>query len=186
MKKILISFGLLISLVTHAQKIERDYFEDNMHKIETEWEEVEDDKDERDFFVMLLATKIEDTTHYYLMFQLYSYDTFNFDVGSKLLIKTMTDDILSKECVRVVPTKKQYVQIFMVPATRYYSTVSYIMSEEELNMFINKGIKKLRFQVTGETFEKEYKKDKIGKYLKKAKVNVDKTLAKQQSFESDF
>lgn len=186
MKKLLIALGLLISTTIQAQKVERDYFENEMHKVETEWEEVEDDNDKRDFFVMLHAAKAGDTTLYYISFQLYSYGSFNFELGSKLLMKTTTDSILTKECVRVVPTQKQVTVIFMVPTIRYYSTVTYKVSEEELNMFANEGIKKLRFQVTGETFEKEYKKDQIGKYLKKAKQNIDKALSKQKSFESDF
>lgn len=40
--------------------------------------------------------------------------------------------------------------------------------------------------ITGETFDKEYKKDKIGKYLKKAKKNIDDAMAKQKTFESGF
>lgn len=186
MKKYLLLLLLTLSIFVNAQKVERDYYEGNMHKVETEWEEMEDNKDKRDFFVMLLGTKTPTDKYYFLMFQPYSYGNFTFDVGSKLLMKTFDDTVYTKECTGATPTKKQFVQIFMVPATRYFATVSYLVSEEELNSFINNGIKKLRFQVTGETFEYEYKKDKIGKYLKKAKENIDSALEKQTSFDADF
>lgn len=186
MKNIFVFLLSALPLLTNAQKVERDYYDGDMHKVETEWEEVEDNKDKRDFFVMLLGTKTPTDRYYYLMFQPYSYGNFTFNKGSKLLMKTFDDTVYTKECIIAGVTKKQFVQIFMVPATRYFATVTYPVTEEELNSFIENGIKKLRFQVTGETFEYEYKKDKIGKYLKKAKENVDNALEKQKSFDSDF
>lgn len=187
---------LLVSCsLSFAQKVERDYFKGSQHFVETEWGDIEDDKDGRDFFVMLHAVRIDTTgmggklkepTSYFVTFQPYSYGTFSFSEGSKLLIKNMNDSVMTKTCTKAYPTQSQFVQIFFVPATRYYASVVYMVSEDELNTLITDGVKKLRFQVTGETFEKEYKKDKIGKFLKKAKKNIDEALEKQKSFESGF
>ena len=168
-----------------AQKIEKDYYNDKVHVVETEWEEVEDNMDKRDFFVKLITTQCDSTRIYAVLFQLYSYVDFSFSEGSKLLVKTMSDEVLTLKCTSNNPTYKQFVQIFFVPTTRYYCTVGYNLTEEELNKMIF-GIKKLRFEVTGETFQYEYKKDKIGKYLKKAKENANKALLKSKNFDDDF
>jgi hypothetical protein len=170
---------------SYAQKIEQDYYKNNLHVLVTEWEEIEDNIDKRDFFIKLIATQNDSVRMYQVLFQPYSYAYFSFSEGSKLLVKTMSDEILTLTCSYANPTDEQYVEIFMVPSKRYYSTVGYFISEEELNKMIL-GIKKLRFEVSGEKFQYEYKKDKIGKYLKKAKDNVDKALAKSSRFEDDF
>jgi hypothetical protein len=161
-----------------------DYFH-RTHVILTEWEEVEDNVDKRDFYVRLQVSQNDSIRIYSVLFQPYSYSDFSFSEGSKLLVKTMSDEVLTLTCTSTYPTLYQTVQIFFVPTIRYYSTVGYNVTEEELNKMIT-GIKKLRFEVTAEGFQYEYKKDKIGKYLKKAKENIDKALAKTKKFEDDF
>ena len=184
-KNVMIIVMMISSIYSFSQKIEKDYYEGKVHVVVTEWEEVEDQSDKRDIFVKLIASQEDSLRSYSILFQPYSYANFSFNEGSKLLVKTMSDEVLTLTCFSSNPTYKQRVQIFMVPTVRYYCTVGYNIKEEELIKMIT-GTKKLRFEVTGETFQYEYKKDKIGKYLKKAKENVDKALLKSKNFEDDF
>ena len=186
MKKYIIILAMMLSSTcSFSQKFEKDYYQDKDHVIVTEWEEVEDNTDKRDVYVKLIVSQDSISRVYSILFQPYSYSYFSFSEGSKLLVKTMSDEVLTLTCYTSNSTYKQNVQIFMVPTKRYFCTVGYFVTEEELGKMIS-GIKKLRFEVTGESFQYEYKKDKIGKYLKKAKDNADKALAKSKRFEDNF
>lgn len=170
-----------------AQKIDRDYFNDGYHHVLTKWQEMPDDKDESYFFVKLQGTQESNKTFFHLVFKPTRNESFSFFDGGKLLVKTTDGNVITLVSDHVTATEYDVVDyIFKVPMYRFYSIVSFPISEEQLDK-ISEGILKLRFEMSGQNnLEYTYKKDKIGKHLKKAKQIIVNSLKNRKSFEDGF
>ncbi|MBQ1836277.1 MAG: hypothetical protein II129_04455, partial [Paludibacteraceae bacterium] len=67
----------------------------------------------------------------------------------------------------------------------YSTIVSYCVTESDL-VKMTTGVLKIRMEVSGGYFEKEFKKDKIGEVVRSEYPEIKKRLSQKKNFSDNF
>lgn len=176
-----------------AQSIESDEVDSKgVRKTIGSLEIVRDFKDRVVFNVGLGAiTQYEDGTNlpktfYYIRVKAVSLSPYEIKRGMALLLKTTNDEIIQLKVVEDFDAVVRDIHEAGGIIYTDYSTVAwYPITEEELYK-VCQGIKKIRQEHASATFDKEYKKDKIGNVIKLEYAQIKSALKKQKSITDGF
>lgn len=191
MKKILLFItSLFLSVSMNGQNIKINKVDDDGYRfLATDWGDIRPTTSSDIWQVSLSAFQRSDIDPIYLLdFRIATPNERDFGEGSYLFI-FVNDSIVCLDCEKFSSIKKQN------PKTRktyYLNTFTYSIDKEDLD-YINygyhgwytgwlfEGVSKLKFGTKGETVEPimtNYLSDKLRAYLRKAKINIDKTFSK--------
>lgn len=132
-----------------------------------------------------LHNKLNNEDSYYLHLYLVSYELpFSFDKGAKALIRTSKGSIIELEQLTNCYDIKREHQLSSARYSTYYYYVfpKYGISRDDMELIINEGIAKIRFETTIGMRDYTYDSDALGKMLK-AEFDL---IFKKTDFSADF
>lgn len=190
MKKIiLLTIGIVLACtIIQAQTISDEVNSQGVRVISGSLENVRDFKDKIIFHVGLSALVTPDTknTIYCLGVKVVNPTAYEIEKDMLLLIKNVNDEVITLKAqsnydatVRDVHEANGYVW-------SDYSTIAlYPISEEDI-FKICQGVTKIRQEYKAGTFDKEYKKDKIGTVIKAEYTQIKSALKTEKSITDGF
>ncbi len=187
---------LLIGASAFAQKIEYDKVNNNGFRLIGTTPENIGSMTDRIKAKLSLGAMVspEGKAEYILDVFLTTGQSISAPAGARMLIKTKDGDILTLEERQGVALEDMYGKKRMIPelqnmvVTEYSIHMMYTLTEEQVAMLLS-GVIKIRIELDGgNNYEKEWKKDKVGKIISKDFALVNEVLAKnnRKSFTDDF
>lgn len=116
-----------------------------------------------------------------------SRSNYGYDIkrGMLLLIKTADGEVIELNSYYDVDATLGNLHTTPTVYTDYGHSASYKITEEQIKKLCG-GVLKIKQEISTGAFEKEYKKDKIGKKLKQQYEDIKKALSSEKSFRDGF
>lgn len=191
MKKTLVALmlGLVSIHLVQAQTIASDEVNSQGVRVITgSLETVRDFKDKSVFNIGLSA--LNDTnanvTMYSLAVKVTSMTPYEIKKDMILLIKNTNDEVITLKATSDYDATVRDVHNVNGYVYSDYSTIAlYPITEEEIEK-ITQGVTKIRQEILSGTFDKEYKKDKIGQVIKVEYQQIKNALKTTKNITDDF
>lgn len=176
MKKLIIFILLAISIGANAQKVDVSRMEsDGRWQIMTSGKDIS--LNGAKYTIHLKAYIRNGVPDYCLLISSF----YTIPENAEVLFKLGNGEILYLPInnLNVGEINSSYIvgQVVIPNSSKYYSSI-YDLSESELNKIEEFGILKMRITGGSSYREKEWKKDKLGKFLGKSKLVVEKQMKK--------
>lgn len=162
MKQILLLLLCIFTLTANAQKILSDDLRDGTRSIITSKENVKSGNDKIVLYVGLSYMGNDDTSSYYLSLKLSAMKHLGIAKDSRILLKDTDGNVITL----TTPQGSYGADMKNVGGfTLYEINVDYPVTLDQLQQ-LSEGVTKVRIELDNdEPFDKEYKKDKIGKVI---------------------
>lgn len=107
--------------------------------------------------------------------------------GGRMLLRLFDDSVIElKASDACNGSVRDIIKIGNSVSHTYSITPIFDVTSSQLNSIIEKGVKKVRIEISPDFYEKEFKKDKIGKTLIEHRKNLLEAISKPKSFDRDF
>lgn len=144
------------------------------------------DKSDHSLQIGAIAQKKEGDIVLGLQFLKVQFDfPFKIEKDSPVLIKFGDDSVIKKTITYAGEPHKSYRSIMGPPSPLYSSFFICELSEDEITM-LEKGLKKMRFEVNDDQWDIEDDKNKIGPFLVEEFKLIKESLSKDKNFEDGF
>lgn len=107
--------------------------------------------------------------------------------GNILLLRTKSGEVFEFENILSETQSKDWVGKWIegTASKTYDNKASYRVTREQLEA-LSSGVVKVRMQLSGEVFDTEYKKDRLGSVIKAHLASIDSGISTSSNLRSDF
>ncbi len=107
--------------------------------------------------------------------------------GGRMLLKLFDDNVIELKASNACDgSVRDIIKIGNSVFHTYSITPIFDVTSSQLNSIIEMGVKKVRVEISPDFYDKEFKKDKIGKTLIEHRKNLLEAISKSKSFDRDF
>lgn len=137
--------------------------------------------------VSLLAVETSDGWSYSLNISVPELTSRAVPEGSILLLRAKSGDVFEFANTLTEAQSRDWVGQWIegTASKTYDNKASYVITREQL-VALSSGVLKLRMQLSGESFDTEYKKDKFGAVIKAHLASIDSGISSGSDLRSDF
>lgn len=187
MKKLLLFvFISLSSIFSFSQTIEIDKVTENgMRLLIGSKEPIRSLTDKYYIFVSLNASQYHDEVTYSLSLRVNANIPISVPRGSRLLIKLKNDSVMQLKTITEESDKIGKVVTGAIIHRNYSVFPNFDVTPEQIEAISN-GVKKIRLETSLDPIDKEFKKDKMGRIIKKEYALIQEALQKDKSFSDGF
>lgn len=148
--------------------------------------DIADQKNKPSCRMGFVGTNLGETRVLLNVFLIRNNQSLSIDNFSPVLIRLGNDSILNTQVVYSYEYSPTYTVGPLSGFYTYRTNVALLLSNDELQMIFDNGIKKLRFEVNRDRLDLDMKKDNISSFLKETYQLVSSSMSKQKSFDDDF
>ena len=186
-KTSILLLALCLNIPTWGQTIVKDEVNSQGERlIITSMDIARDFKDKEVFSVGLFATQTNDTEKFFLCIKVTSFEPYKIKLGSVLLMKTTNNEVVTLNAFSDYDASVREVHDVNGYIFSDYSTIAlYPIDKDQITTLTN-GVLKIRQETFAGTHNKEYKKDKMGAFIKKDFELVSSALQKKKDIYDGF
>lgn len=186
-KLIIIATSLFVSFSSFSQILSDEIGSDGGRHIIGEFVNVRIFTDRGAIFhVGLSAMQFGDSSTTFLSIKAVNASPYKVDKDMQLLIKVADGSVITLRASNDYNATVRDIHTIGNTVMSDYSTiVSYCVTESDL-VKMTTGVLKIRMEVSGGYFEKEFKKDKIGEVVRSEYPEIKKRLSQKKNFSDNF